>query len=98
MPIPQPKSGEEKNKYIGRCVSFLMDEGKEQKQALAICFSIWEKNESIVTDKIDMFIQEANVSTSMICNECGKKFKKKIGPKTFEVKCPKCGSYDTEPE
>ena len=33
----------------------------------------------------------------MQCIECGKKFKKKIGSKTFEVKCPKCGSYDTEP-
>lgn len=35
--------------------------------------------------------------TPMRCNECGKRFKKKIGPRTFEVKCPKCGSYDTEP-
>ena len=35
--------------------------------------------------------------TQMQCNECGKKFKKKLGPRTFEVKCPKCGSYDTEP-
>ena len=33
----------------------------------------------------------------MQCMECGKKFKKKLGAKTFEVKCPKCGSYDTEP-
>lgn len=33
----------------------------------------------------------------MQCMECGARFKKKIGPKTFEVKCPKCGSYDTEP-
>ena len=35
--------------------------------------------------------------TKMICNECGAKFTKKIGPKTTEVKCPKCGGYDTEP-
>ena len=41
--------------------------------------------------------KEASQSTPMQCNECGKKFKKKIGPKTFEVKCPKCGGYDTEP-
>ncbi len=33
----------------------------------------------------------------MQCMECLKRFKKIIGPKTFEVKCPKCGSYDTEP-
>jgi hypothetical protein len=36
-------------------------------------------------------------STQMECMECGKRFKKKIGPKTVEVKCPKCGGYDTEP-
>lgn len=41
-------------------------------------------------------INEA-VTTQMQCMECGRKFKKKIGPKTFEIKCPKCGSYDTEP-
>ena len=35
-------------------------------------------------------------STPMQCMECGRKFSKKIGPHTFEVKCPKCGSYDTE--
>lgn len=35
--------------------------------------------------------------TPMVCNECGAKFKKVIGAKTYEVKCPKCGSYDTEP-
>ena len=98
MPIPKPKPGEEKNKYISRCVSFLMHEKREQKQALAICFSVWEKNESTVLDKIGIFINEENISTPMICNECGKKFKKKIGPKTYEVKCPKCGSFDTELE
>jgi DNA-directed RNA polymerase subunit RPC12/RpoP len=36
-------------------------------------------------------------STQLQCMECGKRFKKKIGKNTFEVKCPKCGSYDTEP-
>jgi hypothetical protein len=36
-------------------------------------------------------------STPMECIECGRKFKKVIGKNTLEVKCPKCGSYDTEP-
>jgi Zn finger protein HypA/HybF involved in hydrogenase expression len=35
-------------------------------------------------------------STKMICRECGHKFRKKISKKTVEVKCPKCGGYDTE--
>lgn len=32
----------------------------------------------------------------MQCLDCGARFKKKLGPKTTEVKCPKCGSYDTD--
>ena len=34
---------------------------------------------------------------AMVCVECGKLFKKVFGPTTFEVRCPGCGSYDTEP-
>jgi Zn finger protein HypA/HybF involved in hydrogenase expression len=41
--------------------------------------------------------KKGSESTEMYCNECGKKFKKKITSKTVEVKCPKCGGYDTEP-
>jgi phage FluMu protein Com len=36
-------------------------------------------------------------STQMQCMECGHKFKKRLGKNTFEVKCPKCKGYDTEP-
>jgi len=48
---------------------------------------------------VEKYLGEAKNSdkTQMQCIECGKRFKKKIGSKTFEVKCPKCGSYDTEP-
>ena len=42
-------------------------------------------------------VGKASDKVNMECIECGKKFKKKIGPRTMEVKCPKCGSYDTEP-
>ena len=42
-------------------------------------------------------MKQKGYATQMQCMECLKKFKKKIGPKTFEVKCPKCGSFDTEP-
>ena len=30
------------------------------------------------------------------CVECGKTFSRAIGLRTYEVKCPRCGSYDTE--
>lgn len=51
MPIPTPNTGEDKDKYIERCMTFLSNEGGkwDQKQKLAICFSKWEgTNEGIV--------------------------------------------------
>lgn len=45
-------------------------------------------------EKID-FMLEA-VKAEIECNECGHKFKKKVTSKTTEVRCPKCGSYNTE--
>lgn len=36
------------------------------------------------------------MKTEMECMECGKKFKKKLSSTTVEVKCPKCGGYDTD--
>jgi len=35
------------------------------------------------------------VKETLQCMECGKLFKRVI-PKSLEVKCPKCGSYDTD--
>lgn len=50
-----------------------------------------------VLNRIDIILDEStSKSTKMICRECGHKFKKKIGFKTAEVKCPKCGGYDTD--
>lgn len=36
------------------------------------------------------------MKTNMVCNECGKRFVKKINNTTVEVKCPKCKGYDTD--
>jgi len=62
-----------------------------------------------IYDKIDRLLRESEdgnfrkinrkrtqSSSQLQCIECGHKFKKKIGMRTIEVKCPKCGSYDTE--
>lgn len=47
MPIPKPKSGEDKNAYVSRCVKTLSDNGdyKDQKQRLAVCYSQIENKE-----------------------------------------------------
>ena len=36
--------------------------------------------------------------STIVCNECGHRFKRTIGPNTFEIRCPKCRGYDTEPD
>ena len=38
----EPAKGESEEEYIGRCVKVLIDEGTDQEQALAICYSKWQ--------------------------------------------------------
>ena len=45
MPIPQKKSGEREDDYIGRCMSEISNE-YPQEQALAICYSKFRENMS----------------------------------------------------
>ena len=41
MPVPEPRSGEEKSEIVSRCISFLNDEGTTGDQAVASCYSQW---------------------------------------------------------
>jgi len=53
-----------------------------------------------ILEKIEKYLSEAKddrAKSDMVCRECGKKFKKKITSYS-EIKCPKCGSYDTDIE
>jgi len=36
-------------------------------------------------------------TTPIECMECGHKFKRVIARHTVNIRCPKCGGYDTEP-
>jgi hypothetical protein len=47
MPVPKPKKGEKEKDFISRCIPVLMDEGREQKQSIAICYSTWRKEKGI---------------------------------------------------
>lgn len=42
MPIPQPNKGENKEKFISRCIESIADE-YPQNQATAICYSQWRR-------------------------------------------------------
>lgn len=39
-----PIIGEGKDKFLPRCISYVINEGKESEQAVAICNSIWEEH------------------------------------------------------
>lgn len=40
----EPSKGEHEDEFIQRCVKYVIDEGKEPMQAVAICNSIWEQH------------------------------------------------------
>lgn len=42
--MPTPRKGEKEKDYMSRCISTLMHEGKEQKQAIAICYSMYREH------------------------------------------------------
>ena len=45
--MPSPKAREEKKDFMKRCVPQLIHEGREQKQSVAICYSIWDRENKI---------------------------------------------------
>jgi hypothetical protein len=45
MPLPKKKEGESKDQFISRCTSALYPNEYDQRQALAVCYNIWEDKE-----------------------------------------------------
>jgi hypothetical protein len=65
--MPYPKKDEKKSDYISRCIPYVIKEGtaKDEKQAAAICYSMWEKHETSenIINKIDMILNEDTVES-----------------------------------
>lgn len=40
----EPSKGEHETEFIPRCISYMVGEGKDQEQAAAICYSIWQEH------------------------------------------------------
>lgn len=40
--MPAPRSGENQDEFIRRCIPMMINEGKESDQAVAICHSLWD--------------------------------------------------------
>ena len=47
--MPHPESGEEKKDFMKRCIPYVIHEGTaaHSKQAAAICYSIWDRENKI---------------------------------------------------
>ena len=48
--MPTPRSDESQDSFIQRCIPMLMNEGKEQDQAIAICSSMWDSKRKSIED------------------------------------------------
>ena len=46
----EPRAGESEDDFIGRCVPVVMAEGKDQDQALAICYTYYEGKQAFFDD------------------------------------------------
>ena len=47
--MPTPRSGESRDSFLERCIPMLIEEGREQDQAVAICNSYWRDKKSSFT-------------------------------------------------
>ena len=45
MPLPNPNKGEERSKFISRCISFAVGDGMEQEKAVAACNTQWRSKQ-----------------------------------------------------
>ena len=73
--MPEIKKGERKNKYISRCVKFVIDkEGKTQDQALGKCYGMWKNKKESHIENFETFMNE---NLKKILNNDIKKMKRK---------------------
>ena len=59
MPLPKPKSGENKDNFISRCMGSgeMNSEYPEQDQRAAVCYSQWERKEEIRREAMSQFLK-----------------------------------------
>ncbi len=71
--MPTPKSGENEQEFINRCIPILIDEGKDKEQASAICYSIYkQKNNMSETYQNTLEKYDDKVIWILKCNRCKK--------------------------
>lgn len=64
MPIPKPKSSEDQNEYVGRCMTAISDEYDTNEQAVAICISTYQRdNMSKITNPAEKVMARVKFDT-----------------------------------
>ena len=48
MPLPEPRTGENQDEFISRCLEEVSGEFDDQDQALAVCFNQWREDSASV--------------------------------------------------
>lgn len=54
----EPSASENKDDFLDRCISYVINEGKEDEQAIAICNSLWEQH--FAEESFDDYPKEAS--------------------------------------
>jgi hypothetical protein len=57
--MPTPRTGEKREDFLKRCIPQVIDEGREQDQAVAICHSLWRKKETGMEEEVKSTVWEA---------------------------------------
>lgn len=52
--MPTPGANESKDDFISRCIPIMMDEGRDNEQAVAICHSIWRRKDQKKSDLTEL--------------------------------------------
>jgi len=83
--MPVPKEGETRDKFISRCIPYVIHEGTtdDPKQAAAICYSIWRKHHPGAKS------EDEDKAYNCECIECGYTMESEEHCK--DITCPECG-------
>ena len=81
----EPSPNESKEDFLPRCISYVINEGKDSEQAVAICSNIWEQKFQDDLAKVQI----------IICKECGHKWSTEDGGSDPYV-CHMCGATNKE--
>jgi hypothetical protein len=73
----EPSKGEHKDKFVPRCIEYVIGEGKEPNQAAAICNSIWD--EHFAAEKVSIDYDDT------LSTDKGKELAKQLIDKGYKV-------------